>query len=258
VRGQAPDLSEAAPRMREALEIMRKVWRREPFHYEGEFYSAGYPETIVSDLPADRDLSLLSDFTPWGGAEALEIAVTGMSRKSSSMQFAGENGFLPISFFGGNSILRTHWETYSAAATAAGHTPDRSRYRVSRDIFIADTDQEAKRRAMNGGLGYFWERYLVPIYTRYGLFDGYIEDSGTEISVDQVTLDWIAEHVWLCGSPQTVRRKLEDMVHETGGFGTIVMNSHDSIDDPEPWFESTARLAQEVAPKIDLPIAANA
>jgi alkanesulfonate monooxygenase SsuD/methylene tetrahydromethanopterin reductase-like flavin-dependent oxidoreductase (luciferase family) len=259
VRGQPADLSEARPRMAEGLEIMERVWRREPFHYEGEYSRAGYPAFEPGGIaPAgneNEDLNILSDFTPWGGAENLEIAVTGMSASSSSLKFAGAAGFMPISFFGGLDILATHWETYSTAAEAAGHAPDRSRYRVTRDIMIADTDAEAKRRAINGGLGYFWERYLIPVYMRYGLLDGYIKDSGTGISVDEVNLEWLAENVWLCGSAETVAKKIERMFEVTGGFGTIVMNSHDSIDDPDPWFESTRRLAQEVAPSLELPVA---
>jgi alkanesulfonate monooxygenase SsuD/methylene tetrahydromethanopterin reductase-like flavin-dependent oxidoreductase (luciferase family) len=260
VHGQPADLSEARPRMKEALEIMEKIWAREPFHYEGEFSRAGYPAFEPAGIAAkgneNEDLNALSDFTPWGGADNLEIAVTGLSANSASLAVAGAAGFMPISFFGGLEVLATHWQTYSKAAEEAGRVADRSRYRVTRDIMIADTDAEAKRRAKEGGIGYFWERYLIPIYLRYGLLEGYIADSGTGISVDEVDLDWLAEHVWLCGSPDTVTRKLERMFEATGGFGTIVMNSHDSIDDPEPWFESTRRLAEEVAPRIELPIAA--
>ncbi|QYB02148.1 LLM class flavin-dependent oxidoreductase [Rhodococcus sp. USK10] len=253
VRGQPMDLSEARPRMLEAIEVMEKVWKREPFHYEGDFYNAGYPSVEATDPDPTRDLNLQSDFTPWGGRQNLEIAVTGMSANSSSMRFAGQRGYLPISFYGGADSVRSHWDTYSAAAVEAGHAADRSRFRVSRDIFVADTDKEAKRRAIVGGLGYFWDRYLVPVYKRYGLLQGFIDDSGTDITPEDVTLDWLAEHVWVCGSADTVTRKLEEMSERIGGFGTIVMNSHDCIDDPEPWFESTQRLAQEVAPRISMP-----
>ena len=36
-------------------------------------------------------------------------------------------------------VLRQQWETYVAAATESGHTPDRARWRVLRDFFVADT-----------------------------------------------------------------------------------------------------------------------
>ena len=38
------DLSQNHAMMEEALDIMHKVWEAEPFHYEGRFWNAGYPE----------------------------------------------------------------------------------------------------------------------------------------------------------------------------------------------------------------------
>jgi len=43
-------------------------------------------------------------------------------------------------------------------------------------------------------------------------------------------MDFLAEHVWLCGSPETIVKKLEDTVERAGGFGTVCMNTHDSIE----------------------------
>ena len=63
-------------------------------------------------------------------------------------------------------------------------------------------------------------------------------------------MDFLAEHVWLCGSPETVKAKIERMIERTGDFGQIIVNSHDNIDNPEPYFESLQRLAKEVVPSI--------
>ena len=40
------------------------------------------------------------------------------------------------------------------------------------------------------------------------------------------------------------------MAEKVGPWGMIVVNSHDNIDNPEPYFESLQRLASEVAPKV--------
>jgi alkanesulfonate monooxygenase SsuD/methylene tetrahydromethanopterin reductase-like flavin-dependent oxidoreductase (luciferase family) len=261
LRGQPEDLSEAHPRMIEALEIIRKIWQREPFEHQGQFYDASFPDVHgpgVSGVDASEgeEVHVMSDFTPWDGPDGPEIAVTGLSLNSPSIKWAGDNGFTPISFFGGSALQRSHWDTYAAAAEANGHPADRSNFKVCRDIFLADTDEEAKRRAINGGLGHCWRKYLVPIYKRFGIFEGYLADSGTGITANEVDLDWIAEHVWLCGSPETVVRKLERTIEMAGGFGTVCVNTHDYVDDPEPWFESMRRLAQEVAPKVAVEVSA--
>jgi alkanesulfonate monooxygenase SsuD/methylene tetrahydromethanopterin reductase-like flavin-dependent oxidoreductase (luciferase family) len=250
-----PDWTEARVRMDEAMKIMEGVWRREPFHYEGRYLKGGFPEQPDHQTEGFENAKI-ADHSPWGGPENLEIAITGLTMNSPSMQWAGENGWMPISFFGGSELLKSHWDTYAAAAEARGDKPDRSRYRVCREMFVADTDEEAKRRAINGGQGEAWRRYLLPIYKAYGIFDGYVTDSGTGIHPNDVDIDFLAEHVWLCGSPETVVRKIERMIELCGGegWGTHCMVSHDYIDDPRPWFESMNRIAKEVVPNVNVPV----
>lgn len=250
-----PDWTEARIRMTESMEIMRKVWERKPFHYQGQYLQGGFPEE-PEHSEGETQHHLLSDHSPWGGADNLEIAITGMTLNSPSMQWAGENGWMPISFFGGSQILKSHWETYSAAAEANGYTPDRANYRVCREMFVADTDEEAKRLALSG-MGETWRRYLLPIYKEFGIFQGYVTDSGVDVHPNDVDMDFIAEHVWLCGTPETVIRKFERMIEITGGqgWGTHCMVSHDYIDNPEPWIESMHRIANEVIPKVNVQLA---
>lgn len=242
-------------RQLEALDLMEKVWRREPFREKGQFFQAGFPGP--NDMPAYS--VEIANNSPWGGREAMEVAVTGLSMNSSSMKFAGERNYSPISFFGGTPQMKAHWDTWAAAAQSKGFTADRSRYRVCRDIFIADSDAEAKRRAIEGGLGNTWRNYLFPIYKKFGLFEGLIKDSGQNVTPDTIDEDFLAEHVWLCGKPETVIRKLQRLVEQTGGWGQICANSHDNLDNPAAWNESLQRLAKEVVPFVNsLPSAATA
>lgn len=242
------NISQLQPQMFEALELMEKVWERKPFKAKTANFQAGYPG--ADDFPGyEVDFA---DNGPWGGRENMEIAVTGLTKNSSSLKWAGERNYSPISFFGGIEVMKSHWDTWAAAAQSKGFATDRSRFRVTRDIFIADSDAEAKRLAMKSGLAESWEHYLGAIYKKFNLFEGIIADSGTGIDPSQVNMDFLAEHVWLCGSPETVVRKLENLAEKAGGWGEIVINSHDNIDNPEPYFECLQRLAKEVAPKVNV------
>ena len=240
------NIFDLAPRQIEALDLMEKVWRREPFREKGKYFQAGFPGP--NDMPGYH--VEIANNSPWHGRAAMEIAVTGLSMNSSSMRFAGERDYSPISFFGGTPQMKAHWETWAAAASAKDFKVDRNRYRICRDIFIADTDAEAKRRAINSGLGQTWREYLHDIYKKFNLYAGIIQDSGRDIGPEDIDIDFLAEHVWLCGSPETVVAKLDRLVDLTGGWGQIVANSHDSIDDHAPWIESLQRLAKEVVPKV--------
>jgi alkanesulfonate monooxygenase SsuD/methylene tetrahydromethanopterin reductase-like flavin-dependent oxidoreductase (luciferase family) len=266
LRGLPDDLSENHARVREAMYAMERVWEREPFFFEGDYYKAGWPEEEVQEDATQQHL--IADYRPWGTGEdlgppagppagqraKLEIAVTGLSENSSSLRFAGENNWIPVSIYSGSAILKSQWDTYESAALGNGHTPERSKWHVSQDILVADTDKEAKKRAMEGGLGYCWEQYLWPIFNRFGLLEGFVRDRGADPA--DVDLEWIADNVWVCGSPETCVRKLNDLFEFTGGWGTLQVQSHDYYDDPAPWIESMNRIVNEVAPHIKLPQAA--
>ena len=243
------NISELPKRQLEALRLMERVWERKPFKEKGQFFQAGFPGP---DTMPEYWVEIANN-NPFGGRGKLEIAVTALSMNSKSMEFAGSRDYSPISFFGGTPQMKAHWDTWSKAMEANGHVPERKRFRVCRDVFIADSDTEAKRRYLRSGMAQVWHKYLKEIYVKFGLFGGIIQDSGLELSPADIDDDFLAEHVILCGSPETVIEKLEALADEVGGWGQIVVNQHDSIDDPKPWEESLQRLAKEVCPKVKMP-----
>jgi 3,6-diketocamphane 1,6-monooxygenase len=260
-----PDMSQNHRMQREALEIMKRIWAREPFMFNGEFFKAGFPapedEAVALGAGASSELydvnehsviegqHLQSDFSPWGGK--IDIAVTGISRDSPSMRLAGENGYMPFTVYSGQEVLRSHWRQYEEGAQSAGLTPDRSLHHVMMDVFVAETDREARRWAIDGALGYCWQEYLLPIYKRHGFLQGYLDDAGA--SESDVDMEFLADHVWVVGSPQTVIEKLGAIFDATGGWGTILVQAQDYSDTPDPWNESLRLLASEVAPHVSLP-----
>lgn len=232
------DMKDNHRMMIEAIDIMERVWNAEPFQFQGEFWKAGYPK------PEGKPLR---DTRPWGGR--MTMAMTGLSSPSSSIKLAAARGYLPASVYAGNHFLRSHFNDYKEISAAHGRTADRSVHRVVRDVFVADTDAEAKRRAINGGLGRAWKEYLLPTYHRFGVLNGLLHESTVDPAT--VDLDYLAEHVWLVGSPDTVVAKIQRWFDELGGpFGTLLTYSHDFLDDPKPWEESMRRLATEVAPRL--------
>ncbi|WP_219893474.1 LLM class flavin-dependent oxidoreductase [Aquisediminimonas profunda] len=235
--------------VRESLSIMEKIWKREPFFFEGKYWSAGFPEEEEAVTEEDEQHKL-ANYSPWGGAFP-EFAVTGFSANSPSMRLAGERNFKPVSIYSGLDALKRHWEIYSEANIKAGFTPDRQRHAVSHTIFCADTDAEAKRRVMEGPIGYCFNRYLIPIWKRFGMMDGFAKDHG--IDVLDADLEFLVDKVFIVGSPDTVVEKLNDLFAKCGGWGTLQIESHDYYDDPGEWFHSLELCAKEVAPRVSLP-----
>jgi alkanesulfonate monooxygenase SsuD/methylene tetrahydromethanopterin reductase-like flavin-dependent oxidoreductase (luciferase family) len=150
------------------------------------------------------------------------------------------------------ALLKSQWETYSAACESVGTKADGAKFKVARAVFVARTDEEAKEKAKNGVLGYAWTKYLMPVYKKYRILQGFIDDSdGPAVDMNDVDLDYLADHVWLCGSPETVIKKIERTFDQAGfRYGQIAVNTHDALDDPEPWVESLRLFAAEVVPNV--------
>ena len=226
----------------EGLEIMERVWKGEPYHDEGKFWKHGFPEE-------DPTHPLRENIGPWGGK--MQLAMTGLSPDSPSISYAGKHGYLPVSIFAGNPFVMNHQEVYAKAAGEAGNPWDKSMHAVVRDVFVAETDEEARKWAIEGGLGKAWMEYLAPTYKRFGVMEGLLADPSHK--VEDVDAEYLAEHVWFCGSPETVTAKFQRFFDEIGGgYGTHLIYSYDYIDTPEPWEQSMRLLAQEVAPKIKI------
>ena len=234
------DMSKNHAMMLEAIDIMERVWAGEEFQHDGRFWRAGYPKVDPTHPP--RNLA------PWGGT--MPMAMTGLSAPSPSIGFAGTHNFIPASVYAGNEFLRSHFKTYRENMKAAGHAYDRSAHRVVRDVIVADTDAQARELAIEGGIGHAWKAYINPTYERFGVLKGLLHDP----SVDPASVDavYLAEHVWIVGSPDTVVRKMRAWCDDLGGpFGTLLIYSHDYIDAPEAWEHSMDLLANAVAPRLD-------
>jgi alkanesulfonate monooxygenase SsuD/methylene tetrahydromethanopterin reductase-like flavin-dependent oxidoreductase (luciferase family) len=234
------DMSKNHKMMLEAIDIMEKVWKAEPFEFEGEFWKAGYSKQDPKKP--------MRDTRPYGGK--IQMAMTGLSAPSPSITFAATRGYLPASVYAGNAFLRSHFDTYATTSAEHGRQSDRSMHRVVRDVLVADTDAEARRLATKGPMARAWMEYLKPTYERFGVLKGLLHDPS--MNTADVDAAYLAEHVWIVGSPETVAEKCEKWFDDLGGeFGTLLIYGHDYLSDPQPWEESMQRLVSEVLPKLD-------
>ena len=233
------DMGQNHKMMLEAIDIMERVWKGEPFEFKGEFWQAGFPKSDPKKP--------LRDVRPYGGT--MPMALTGLSPNSPSITYAGANGYMPASVYAGNDFLRNHFEIYAYSAAKNGRKSDRSMHRVVRDVIVADTDAAARKLAIEGGIGKAWHDYIKPTYERFGVLKGLLHHAS--VNPADVDAEYLADHVWIVGSPDTVFRKMQQWFGEIGGgFGTLLIYSHDYIDNPKPWEESMRLLAQEVIPRL--------
>src|SRR4051794_21263351 len=225
---------------REALDIILKMWSAdEPFHYDGKYWKVDKPGEMFGFLkPHLKPLQ----------APHPPIGVAGLSKNSDTLKMAGEHGFLPMSLNLNPGYVKSHWDSVETGARKGGRTANRNDWRLVREIFVADTDEEAWRLSVGGMMGRMMGEYFLPLLANFGFTD-YLKHDPTVADSD-VTPEYCARKNWLIGSPATVAERLAQVYDEVGGFGTLLVFCFDYAENPAAWRHSLQLLAEEVMPRV--------
>ena len=105
-------------------------------------------------------------------------------------------------------------------ARKGGRVANRNDWRMVREIFVADTDEEAWRLSVGGMMGRMMGEYFLPLLSTFG-FKEYLKHH-PDVPDSDVTVEYCAKHNWLIGSPKTVAEKLEKIYEDVGGFGQLL------------------------------------
>ena len=226
---------------RQALDLILELWNDpKPGLYESRYWRFRVPEP-------QEDIALRLHLRPYQRPHP-PIAVAGVSASSETLVLAGERGYIPMSInFVPARILRTHWEGVETGARRAGRPADRAAWRIARDVFVADTTAEARRQALSGPLARDWEGYFLPLLRktkRLGL-----PKVDPEMPDADVTVEYLLDHVWIVGDPDTVAGKLAKLREDVGGFGMLLVIGHE-WEPREAWVRSMTLLRERVLPRL--------
>src|SRR5207237_8739347 len=97
------------------------------------------------------------------------IGVAGVSKGSDTLKLAGEHGFLPMSLNLNPGYVASHWESVEEGARRSGRNPSRADWRLVREIFVADTDEEAWRLSVGGPMGRMMREDFLPLLKNVGV-----------------------------------------------------------------------------------------
>jgi alkanesulfonate monooxygenase SsuD/methylene tetrahydromethanopterin reductase-like flavin-dependent oxidoreductase (luciferase family) len=225
---------------REALDIILRLWTEdEPFEHRGKYWNVDKPDTMFGLLkPHIKPLQ----------APHPPIGVAGLSKNSDTLKLAGERGFIPMSLNLNPAYVGSHWDAVEEGARRTGRQANRADWRLVREIFVADTDEEAWRLSVGSMMGRMMEEYFLPLLSNFG-FKEYLKHDPSVADSD-VTPEYCARHNWLIGSPATVAEKLEAVYDEVGGFGTLLVFGFDYVENPGAWQRSMQLITEEVMPRV--------
>ena len=225
----------------ESMEIIMNMWAgHEPgWSFEGKYWKAAIPHPIEPMLK-QHILPLQKPYPP--------IGVAGLSSPSPTLEMAGERGWIPMSLNLNPTYVKSHWDSYERGARKAGLEVSRQDWRMVREIFVADTDEEAWEHSVNGMMGRMMREYFLPLLEAFG-FTSYLKADADTPDAD-VTVEYCAKHNWFVGSPETVADKIEQVYADVGGFGHLLQFCFDYKDDEPAWNRSMELLAKEVMPRV--------
>ena len=178
----------------------------------------------------------------------MPIAIAGLTPNSENHRLAGAKGYIPVSLSvsPGSAVTAQHWRAVSEGAASVGRTASRSDWRIIRDVYVAPTDAEARSLALNGIMGRCWREFLLPLYLGLGL--GPLLKGDPAMADDDITVEYLADHLWLVGSPGTVARRVNELHDRVGGFGRLLVVSYDASAERQAWERSLHLLMERVAP----------
>ena len=225
----------------ESIDIILNMWSQEPgWKHEGTYWTASVPVGMP-------EIGLVQHLKPVQQPHP-PIGVAGLSSPSPTLELAGEHGWLPLSLNLNPGYVKGHWDSYAAGAARGGHQVHRGDWRMVREIFVADTDEEAWEATVNGPMGRMTREYWLPLLGAFGFNDFIKADPGHHN--EQLSPEYQAEHNWIIGSPDTVVQKLEKIYADVGGFGHLLQFGFDYADRPELWQRSMELIGTEVAPRV--------
>ena len=202
----------------ETLEMVLKIWNGlEPGTYENKFWKFTMPEPM-------EDIGFYVHMKPYKMPHP-PIAAAGLTARSDTLIMAGKRDWIPMSIeFVPSTTLSTQWSVYSEASLQAGHTPDRANWRICRDVFVADTTEEARAMALSGVLARDFA-YRRSVCEQFGFIKLMKIDPDTRD--EDIDLEYMVDNIWIVGTPEEVADKIRKLHDDIGGFGTLLAYSHE-------------------------------
>jgi alkanesulfonate monooxygenase SsuD/methylene tetrahydromethanopterin reductase-like flavin-dependent oxidoreductase (luciferase family) len=241
--------SETAARIAEAIDMILRLWSGElPVDLHGRFWNVAMKDHLHLGFGVGHLHRPFQQPHP-------PIHVPSIRRSSVGLMKAAERGFRFISHHMNHpDALREQWTTYSRAATEAGRATGPADWSVARNVFVADSTDEARRLARSNSLGSCIQ-YILDL-TRATATDGVAMWKRDEGQADSdCTLDYFLDEVVIAGDPGDVTAELLELRDRIGPFGTLVLTAHD-WDDRDRWIRHLELFAREVIPAFNRAIGA--
>ena len=143
----------------------------------------------------------------------------------------------------GTMDIKQQWQVYEQKATEAGHRVSQDDWRLSTNIYLADSMAEAVEDIREGVLTearqYFFNTGGKPTY------EAYLGQPADEITFEQI----VERRQWIIGDPDYCAHRIKQFQEATGGFGGLLMVAGEWTT-TRKWYRSLELFARYVMPQF--------
>jgi alkanesulfonate monooxygenase SsuD/methylene tetrahydromethanopterin reductase-like flavin-dependent oxidoreductase (luciferase family) len=229
-------------RFHEAHDLIVRAWTEDgPFMFEGDHYNFRYVNTWPRPYQKPHPQIWIPS---QGSAETIEWAA------DPSRKYPFVITFSPV-----ESVLKFH-ELYQQQAEAFGYRASGEQLGWAVPVYVAETDEIAWREAsqhierlFNNFLYMPPEMLFPPGYTSIASLKRIMATRKGMTVVKQTMDDIMSKGTFICGSPATVREKIEE-AHARSGFEKLVCMIQFGTLPPELVSKSLQMFSEEVMPKL--------
>ena len=140
----------------------------------------------------------------------------------------------------------SHWEAYQRGAAKGGKVADRREWRVSLDIHVAETTEEARNDVLNHGMARTFNEYFFPLFRRMGMMD--LLKSDDSMPDQDLTVEYLLENRWVVETRTTACKKSARST--TRGRIRHATPAQPGLGPPEKGWKSMELFAKHVAPQL--------
>ena len=204
----------------EHFEIIMKAWTNDTFSFQGKHWQIP-PRQDIQWPAAEVSHEFGQGVRKDGTIEEIGIAPGLYNNKmldlfmpfatsERSIAWGMERGIVPVTIMTHPEVIRSHFRAGQEAAAKAGRDLKFGQgMALTREIIVADTDEEAERLARDAG-SFIWNKFFVP----FG-FNAAIAGPGEGPWDPPATFEGLAEAgLVIYGSPSTINRKIEALLKE--------------------------------------------
>ena len=210
---------------REALDIMLRLWTaEEPFDYAGKYWHVTKTDRMLESLITAHQAVPEAVSADRGGRRQPRLGdAEGRRREGFSADEPQPQPDLrrePLGFRSRRAARRT------------GRTPSRADWRLVREIFVADTDEEAWRLSVGAQMGRMMREYFLPLLKKSGVIQYLKHDEN--VADSDVTPEYCGRQNWLIGSPRPSSRRSSGCTMRSAASATSSCSASTTATPPTP------------------------